>query len=227
MTLNIQKIKKTTLNPRRMSKDAKSGLKNSIEKFGDISGIVFNKKTNELVGGNHRWELLQKKYGNTLNLRQLGESDLYAIYANDEFTSYTLREVNWDEQTAKAANITANSQAISGFFTKELDDILKDLKDEDYFNGLLLGNLFIDIPVPNSVINDDDFFDDVVTDDVSNDDFADIVEQQTNTDIAQKYRKIKVDIDISGHHNTTEIHAKILEALEDYKINSISVNGLF
>lgn len=132
-----------------MTKEARAGLKTSLQEFGDISGIVWNKRTGELIGGNHRWDELQKIYeGCELELKHIDDTDIYAIYADGQFTSYTLREVDWDEEKASAANLTANNQNIAGYFTKEVDDILKNLTSYELFSDLKLGDLYIDIPAP-------------------------------------------------------------------------------
>lgn len=41
-------------NPRRISEDAAAGLRGSIETFGDLSGIVWNERTGNLVAGHQR-----------------------------------------------------------------------------------------------------------------------------------------------------------------------------
>ena len=105
-------------------------------------------------------EELQKIYqGKDLELKQIDDTDLFAIYADGEFTSYTLREVDWDEQKAAAANLTANNQSIAGYFTKEVDEILKSITSYELFSDLKLGELYIDIPTPDVLPPEEKLFD--------------------------------------------------------------------
>lgn len=52
--LPIQKINPAAYNPRRISDEALSGLKESIKKFGFVEPLVINTKTGNLVGGHQR-----------------------------------------------------------------------------------------------------------------------------------------------------------------------------
>jgi hypothetical protein len=228
--MKITEIKKSAINPRKMTKEAQAGLKKSLEMFGDISGIIFNKRTNELIGGNHRWEELLKIYDKKkLELKELKEnSGIYAIYHDDEFTSYTVRVVDWDEDTAKAANITANNQHISGYFTKEIDDVLAQLKDHDYFNDLKLGNLYIDLPIPDvhshHNLKEDDLFEDheedFVLDDV-NDEYAEEVDLNDN----KKCKKAEVTIMIEGDISVLDLQNLLKSTLTNcnYKVSFLSI----
>ena len=51
---NIDDLKPASYNPRKISKKAFEGLEVSLKKFGDISGIVWNKRTGNLVSGHQR-----------------------------------------------------------------------------------------------------------------------------------------------------------------------------
>jgi hypothetical protein len=231
MKLKIQDIKKTTINPRKMSKEARSGLRTSIEQFGDLSGIVWNKRSGEIVGGNHRWEILTNMYSkDELELQQLGDTDVFAIYHNGEFTSYTLRVVDWDDKQASAANLTANNTHISGYFTKDVDDILKELTDLDYFNDLKLGNLYVDIPIIDTPKSSTDllFGDEEVSESDSSflfDDsnFENPIEEQEPTKMTGK---AEVTIIIEGSINLASISTEITELLKDkYKILFINASS--
>ena len=45
MDIKVNDINPAKYNPRKMNDESRRGLKNSMEKFKDISGIVYNKRT--------------------------------------------------------------------------------------------------------------------------------------------------------------------------------------
>jgi DNA modification methylase len=111
-------------NPRTMSKHDADALKKSINEFGDLSGIVFNVQTNQLVGGHQRIETFKRLTGErnvvitqrfeTAN--RVGTVAVGYITYNGEFYGY--REVDWPLDRETAANIAANR--IQGEFDLDL-----------------------------------------------------------------------------------------------------------
>lgn len=105
-------------NPRKMSPAAMAGLKASLEKFGELGGIVFNRRFGRLVGGHQRVKALAV----------CGE-----VHAD-------VRVVDLDESDEKALNLTLNNPAIGGDWAADqlatlleesqaaLGDLFKDLK---------------------------------------------------------------------------------------------------
>lgn len=124
--MDIKKIKKAPYNPRLMDGDTRNALKSSMENFGDISGIVLNTKTGNILAGNHRWDSLVDKYGDNLVLSEISEN-IYSIDNKKKPTGFILRTVSWTLQKEKAANIAANSDLIMGEFTSDLQSILDEL----------------------------------------------------------------------------------------------------
>lgn len=57
--LPLSELKMADYNPRIMSKTAKSKLKASLEKFGLVQDIVWNKQTGNIVGGHQRYKILR------------------------------------------------------------------------------------------------------------------------------------------------------------------------
>lgn len=51
---NISELKEAPYNPRKSNKKQDSNLKASLEKFGVVEPIVFNKRTGYIVGGHFR-----------------------------------------------------------------------------------------------------------------------------------------------------------------------------
>lgn len=118
----IEDLKPAECNPRAISAEALAGLRHSLNRFGDISGFVWNQRSGRLVTGHQRLDALKKQYGDTLKIED-GK-----IIAGDK--TFPVRIVNWDKQTEQAANIAANSQYISGEYTRELESVLDEIKGE-------------------------------------------------------------------------------------------------
>ena len=124
-------------NPRSITKDALRGLTFSLAEYGDLSGIVFNVQTGELVCGHQRVKALTQKYG-----------DL--AIAGDEIRTpdggaFKIRTVDWPRNKQMAANVAANAPTIQGDFTDDIDAILREIRDDDpkVFESLLLDDLLV------------------------------------------------------------------------------------
>ena len=57
--MKIDELKVNKKNPRKITAKQKEALKKSIEEFGDLGGLIFNKQTNSLVGGHQRRDALK------------------------------------------------------------------------------------------------------------------------------------------------------------------------
>jgi hypothetical protein len=100
-------------NPRRISEDAFKKLQQALEVFGDLGGVVFNRRTGNLVGGHQRVKALDKSWkveawnsSLTDGDRKVGTVALGFIFT--PFGRLAYREVDWSENIEKAANIAAN-----------------------------------------------------------------------------------------------------------------------
>jgi len=127
--MNLAKVRKAIYNPRSMSSDAREGLSESMDDFGDISGIVINKKTDNIIAGNHRFGELAKKHGReNLVLNHL-ELEWYSIDLKDGTkTGFKARVVDWELDKEQLANIVANSELITGEYTSDLQPLLKKIQ---------------------------------------------------------------------------------------------------
>jgi len=56
---SLADLRAASYNPREITQEALEGLGHSLEEFGDISGIVWNKRTGHLVAGHQRVEALR------------------------------------------------------------------------------------------------------------------------------------------------------------------------
>jgi len=120
-------IKPAPYNPRIITDDEFKGLKRSINSFGDISGITFNKRTGNLVTGHHRYKALAEKFPKITFVHIGGE--LYRIENDGVPTGYDIRVVDWEDHKEVAANIAANSHTIAGSFdTETLSTLMAEVK---------------------------------------------------------------------------------------------------
>jgi len=125
--VKVKELGPASYNPRNISKSRLATLKKSMERFGDLSGIVYNVRTKRLVGGHQRLKNFDPEW--TISItgvrakRPVDKAGTVARgYVSAPSGQWTYREVDWDEATEKAANIAAN--AAGGAFD---DDKLKGL----------------------------------------------------------------------------------------------------
>lgn len=144
---NLSDLKPADYNPREISNESFEGLKYSINEFGDLSGIVFNKQTGNLVAGHQRVKALIQKYGD-LKIKSFND-DHGSIIANGE--TFPIRYVDWDIKKEKAANIAANNPAIQGTFTPGVKLLIEEIQldNSNLFDKLLINEIEIPIDVSN------------------------------------------------------------------------------
>lgn len=59
VTLNVDELEENKFNPRIIKPRAYQALAASLKEFGNLSVLVFNKRTNRIVGGNQRLKILK------------------------------------------------------------------------------------------------------------------------------------------------------------------------
>ena len=118
-------------NPRRITKKAAAGLRSSLKRFGDLSGVVFNTRTSELVCGHQRMEQIRLEYGD-LPIVSIPEAsgESGRIVTPDGKHYFNVRLVDWSRGKQRAANVAANSQKIAGEFTDDLTTYLLEVEHE-------------------------------------------------------------------------------------------------
>lgn len=112
--MKISDLLKNPDNPRTITEAKQKMLLKALRRFGDLSGIVFNRKTQHLVGGHRRRDIFNpetpivivKKYSKPTKTGTVAEG-----YIEVKGERFTYREVYWDEMTEKAATIAANKNA--------------------------------------------------------------------------------------------------------------------
>lgn len=102
----VSDIKPSPYNPRTISKEAREGLKFSLEKFGMVSLLVVNRRNMQIIGGHQRFSVIKES----------GLERIPVVF------------VDVDDQTEKAMNITLNNPHISGRWTDLVVKQLEDLK---------------------------------------------------------------------------------------------------
>ena len=119
-------------NPRQVTPAALSTLRGSMDKYGDLSGIVFNRRTRRLIGGHQRLKNFDHANDVVLTERlakanKQGTVALGYIVRGAERWSY--REVDVDKATEQEMNLRANVAA--GTFDKDkLSAALTGLRDQ-------------------------------------------------------------------------------------------------
>ena len=135
---SIDDLKPADYNPRKLSKKAAAGLAASIARFGDISGITWNKRTGNLVCGHQRMEQLRAMGARLVTTEHGAELlvDTATAAGTPAAARFNLRVVDWDLITEQAANVAANNPNISGQFTSDVLGLLENIKagigDEDF-----------------------------------------------------------------------------------------------
>jgi len=120
-TMKIADLEDAPYNPRQISEEALEGLSASIERFGLVQPVVWNRRTERVVGGHQRLKVL----------RAHGITETNVIV------------VDLPESEEKALNVALNSPAITGEFTDELDALLAEIRElePDLYGDLLLDQL--------------------------------------------------------------------------------------
>lgn len=100
-------------NPRQISAKRYSELETTLRELGDLSGVVHDLNSDEVVGGNQRSRVFD--IGNceivlTQELEEPDEQGTVALgYVVWEGKRYAYRAVRWTEKQCEKANIVANS----------------------------------------------------------------------------------------------------------------------
>ena len=124
-------LKPAPYNPRKISVKQLSALEKSMMEFGDLSGIVVNVTTGNVIGGHQRGKVL----GQDCTIEKQPAEDLTGTvalgYIETPRGRWSYREVKWDEIKEKAANLAANKHGGEWDLPK-VDVILDELKAFDF-----------------------------------------------------------------------------------------------
>lgn len=117
--VSVDVLKPAPYNPRQISDKARQGLSNSIDSFGLLQPIIWNKQTGHVIGGHQRlYDIIAK-----------GAKDTDVIV------------VNFSPSKEKSANIALNNPGISGQYDPEkLHTLLSEI-DDTYMEALNFADL--------------------------------------------------------------------------------------
>lgn len=96
-------------NPRDINGEQKAGLSYSIENYGYMENIVYNKKTETIVSGHQRITILSEQ----------------------GYDEVDVHEINVSLEVEKELNVTMNNTKIQGSFTSALEDLLNDISESN------------------------------------------------------------------------------------------------
>ncbi len=131
MALKLKDLKGAKYNPRFISTDKLEKLQKSINEFGDLSGVVFNKRNGVLVSGHQRvktikgqgTKIITEKFKDKYGTIEIGHIE---VTSEKGVLKIPFRIVDWDSRTEKLANIAANAQG-GDFDDEKLGKLLAEL----------------------------------------------------------------------------------------------------
>lgn len=108
--MKVKDLKANKLNPRKISAEKLDNLKASLAKFGDLSGIVYNRRTNQLISGHQRSKYLKDA---TVHVEIKHEKPTAAMTVAEghiiiEGERFKYREVDADKTWEMEALLAAN-----------------------------------------------------------------------------------------------------------------------
>ena len=114
--VRLADVKMRPDNPRVISEKALAGLRNSIDRFGYMEPIVWNKRTGNIVGGHQR----------------------YYVLAKAGVVEASMMVIDMSAEEELAANLTLNNPEIEGKFTENTSDLLHQVEtgNTELFNAL-------------------------------------------------------------------------------------------
>ena len=117
----LDKLNRADYNPRKISGKAKAGLGKSMDKFGMMNLVVWNRRTGNVVGGHQRLDVIEAA----------GETEAMVVV------------VNLEHSDEVALNIALNNPNLEGDYTESAIEQLRSIKDVvgDEFAGLCFDEL--------------------------------------------------------------------------------------
>lgn len=117
-TPRLEDLSEAPYNPREIDEQSLDALKASLQEFGDIAGITWNRRTGHLVAGHQRMRGLRERYGDQLRMSR-------GVIQCPNGETFRVRVVDWPLKKEKAANVAANNPEIAGWFTDDIVDVLE------------------------------------------------------------------------------------------------------
>lgn len=127
----VSELSPAVYNPRKISKKQLEYLKKSMIEFGDLSGIVVNAQSGQVIGGHQRiknlepeWQIFSRPETDNTGTIELG-------YVETPWGRISYRLVDWPIEKEKAANLAANKHGGEWDMPK-LNLVIEDLKEIDF-----------------------------------------------------------------------------------------------
>jgi len=128
---HVKSLTPAPYNPRRINDKQLDMLGRSMREFGDLSGIVVNVRTGNLVGGHQRIKHFDPDGKITKKAQKDDTGTVARGYIETPAGKWDYREVDWPEDKEKAANLAANKHG--GYFDFDgVQDILGELSDLNF-----------------------------------------------------------------------------------------------
>jgi len=127
---NVGNLRPASWNPRKISKQDLKRLGDSMRRFGDLSGVVRDLNSDSLIGGHQRLKHFDPTWPIKIEERMAKPDAVGTVargYIETPFGKWSYREVRWDENTCKAANVACNNSAGS-FDLRALEPLVKSLQ---------------------------------------------------------------------------------------------------
>ena len=143
--MKVKELRPNKYNPRKISGERLEMLKESIQVFGDLSGIVYNRRTKNIVSGHQRIKTIDPETKISIEMRYDPPTNTFTvaegyIEVNGERMKY--REVDADEKWEAEALLAANKHG--GEWDNDLVQVI--FADYPHLNKRLAG---FEISKPN------------------------------------------------------------------------------
>lgn len=107
----MRNMKPFSKNPRQITEKKLARLKDTLSRLGDLSGIVHNLTTDEIIGGHQRMKVFEGAAEIVVSEKRRKPDDQGTVglgYIIWHGKKYNYRQVRWNSETATEANIAAN-----------------------------------------------------------------------------------------------------------------------
>lgn len=97
--MKVKDLRPLKNNPRKITEKKLKMMGKSMREFGDLSGIIFNRQTGNLIAGHQRIKHFDPNW------------EIDDGFIRTSFGDFVFREVDWDSKKEMIANIAANKHS--------------------------------------------------------------------------------------------------------------------
>lgn len=135
--MNINDITPADYNPRidlNENDDEYKKIKNSIQEFGYVDPIIWNKRTGNIVGGHQRYTVLKDLGHEKVDVSVVDMSEQDEMALNIALNKV---EGDWDKDKLKEviADLEQDKLMFTGFDDDEIDSLMNDVDIEEFFES--------------------------------------------------------------------------------------------